>query len=97
MVGVRRAVPVSMPLTAGITVTSALAAPVEDRKNPLNGVLTLRRSLPGGPFLKLDSEVSRRDINGRSAQSHFSESALDSRNRLLPLPWLHLWRIERIL
>ncbi len=30
MVGVRRAMPVNMPLTAGVTVLSALAEPVED-------------------------------------------------------------------
>ena len=97
MVGVRRAVPVSMPLMEGITSTSALAAPVEDRMNPLSGVSAPRRSLPGSLFLELDSEAGDRDINGRSTQGRASEPALDSRNYSLHVPWLHLWRIGSIL
>ena len=57
-----------------------MAALVEDGMNPLSGVSALRRSRPDGLFLELDSEVSHRDINGRSAQGHASEHALDSRS-----------------
>ena len=46
----------------------------------LSGFSSPRRSPPGGLFLELDSEVSHRDINGRSAQGHASEHALDSRS-----------------
>ena len=35
----------------------------------LSGVSSPRRSLPGGLFLNLDSEVNHKYINGRSAQS----------------------------
>ena len=46
----------------------------------LSGVSSPRRSPPGGLLLELDSEVSPRDVNGRSAQGHVYEHALDSRS-----------------
>ena len=43
--------------------------------HPLSGGSSLCKSLPGGHFLDLGSEVNHRDINCKVAQSHDSELA----------------------